>query len=68
MNVDGQLKDEFARKGLQLAGRRRRAGATARGAGSRDLDLEQEMKLSARIWEAAGGYSPTIGILGAVWG
>ena len=27
---------------------------------------EQEMKLSARIWEAAGGYSPTIGILGAV--
>jgi flagellar motor component MotA len=26
------------------------------------------MKLSARIWEAAGGYSPTIGILGAVMG
>jgi chemotaxis protein MotA len=24
--------------------------------------------LSARIWEAAGGYSPTIGILGAVMG
>ena len=30
--------------------------------------FEQEMKLSARIWEAAGGYSPTIGILGAVMG
>ena len=29
---------------------------------------EQELKLSARIWEAAGGYSPTIGILGAVLG
>jgi chemotaxis protein MotA len=24
--------------------------------------------MSARIWEAAGGYSPTIGILGAVLG
>ena len=30
--------------------------------------FEVEMKLSARIWEAAGGYSPTIGILGAVLG
>jgi hypothetical protein len=30
--------------------------------------FEDEMKLSAKIWEAAGGYSPTIGILGAVMG
>ena len=30
--------------------------------------FEEEMKLSARIWEAAGGYAPTIGILGAVMG
>lgn len=29
---------------------------------------ENQMKLGARIWEAAGGYSPTIGILGAVLG
>jgi chemotaxis protein MotA len=29
---------------------------------------EDQMKLSARIWESAGGYSPTIGILGAVMG
>ncbi len=29
---------------------------------------EDQMKLSAKIWEAAGGYSPTIGILGAVMG
>jgi chemotaxis protein MotA len=29
---------------------------------------EEQMKLSARIWESAGGYSPTIGILGAVMG
>jgi chemotaxis protein MotA len=26
------------------------------------------MKLSAKVWEAAGGYSPTIGIIGAVMG
>ncbi len=29
---------------------------------------ESRMKLGARIWEAAGGYAPTIGILGAVMG
>jgi len=26
------------------------------------------MKTSAKVWEAAGGYAPTIGILGAVMG
>jgi chemotaxis protein MotA len=30
--------------------------------------FEDEMRLSAKVWEAAGGYSPTIGILGAVMG
>lgn len=29
---------------------------------------ERSLKQSARIWESAGGYSPTIGILGAVMG
>ncbi|MCX8086966.1 MAG: flagellar motor protein [Rhodocyclaceae bacterium] len=29
---------------------------------------EGQMKLAARIWESAGGYAPTIGILGAVMG
>lgn len=29
---------------------------------------EEQMKLSAKVWESAGGYSPTIGILGAVMG
>ena len=29
---------------------------------------ESQMKQGARIWEAAGGYAPTIGILGAVMG
>lgn len=29
---------------------------------------ESQMKQAAKIWESAGGYSPTIGILGAVMG
>lgn len=67
-NMIGPLKDEFARKGLQLL---------VDGAEPERLrevleveinTYEQELKLSARIWEAAGGYSPTIGILGAVLG
>ena len=67
-NVMNQLKDDFARKGLQLL---------VDGAEPERLrevmeveinTYEQEQKLSAKIWEAAGGYSPTIGILGAVLG
>lgn len=29
---------------------------------------EEELRQGAKIWESAGGYSPTIGILGAVMG
>lgn len=67
-NFVAQLKDPFARKGLQLL---------VDGADPERLrevleveiaTFEDEMKQSARIWEAAGGYSPTIGILGAVMG
>ena len=67
-NVINQLKDDFMRKGLQLL---------VDGAEPERLrevleveinTYEDELKLSARIWEAAGGYSPTIGILGAVLG
>lgn len=66
--VMNQLTDDFARKGLQLL---------VDGAEPERLrevleveinTFEDEMRLSARIWEAAGGYSPTIGILGAVMG
>ena len=62
------VRDDFSKKGLQLL---------VDGADPDRLrevmevevnTYEQEMKLSARIWESAGGYSPTIGILGAVLG
>ena len=61
-------KDEFTRKGLQLLV----DGADPeriRDLLEVDIDTyEEELRQSARIWEAAGGYSPTIGILGAVMG
>jgi chemotaxis protein MotA len=62
------LKDEFARKGLQLLV----DGADPERI--RELleveinTFEDEWRQSAKIWESAGGYSPTIGILGAVMG
>ncbi|MFI4939107.1 MAG: flagellar motor protein [Burkholderiales bacterium] len=30
--------------------------------------FENKLRLAAKVWESAGGYSPTIGILGAVLG
>jgi len=62
------LKDEFVKKGLQLLV----DGADPERI--RELleveinTFEEEWRQSAKIWESAGGYSPTIGILGAVMG
>lgn len=62
------VADPFARKGLQLL---------VDGVEPHNLrevleveidSFEQQMKLAARVWESAGGYAPTIGILGAVMG
>jgi chemotaxis protein MotA len=67
-NVMGQLKDDFARKGLQLLVDGAEPERLREVLEVEISTYENEMKLSARIWEAAGGYSPTIGILGAVLG
>ena len=62
------IKDEFARRGLQLLV----DGADPERI--RELleveinTFEDEWRQAAKIWEAAGGYSPTLGILGAVMG
>lgn len=62
------IKDDFVRKGLQLLV----DGADPdriRDLLEVDIDtFEGEWRQAARIWESAGGYSPTIGILGAVMG
>jgi chemotaxis protein MotA len=67
-NALPQIRDPFLHKGLQLL---------VDGASPEHLrevmeveisTYEEEMRQSARIWDSAGGYSPTIGILGAVLG
>jgi len=60
--------DPFVRKGLQLL----IDGIEPerlRGVLETEISIwEARMKQSAKVWESAGGYAPTIGILGAVMG
>ena len=67
-NVIDQLKDDFTRKGLQLLVDGAEPERLREVLEVEISTYENEMKQSARVWEAAGGYSPTIGILGAVLG
>jgi chemotaxis protein MotA len=62
------VEDPFMRKGLQLL-----VDGVEPERLREVLEVEidayaEQMKLSAKVWESAGGYSPTIGILGAVMG
>jgi chemotaxis protein MotA len=63
-----EMSDPFIRKGLQLLV----DGNSAEKIRSvLDIDLhtyEQTHFQSARVWESAAGYAPTIGIMGAVLG
>lgn len=60
--------ERFARKGLQLLVDGAEA-ETIRGILEVDLESREQRDLdSARVFEAMGGYSPTIGIIGAVMG
>ena len=67
-NTIDQLKDDFTRKGLQLLVDGAEPERLREVLEVQISTYEEEMRQSARIWEAAGGYSPTIGILGAVMG
>jgi chemotaxis protein MotA len=61
-------KDLFVRKGLRLVVD---GIDPARLKEILDVDIsfyEMEQRQAIKIWDAAGGYSPTIGILGAVLG
>ncbi len=64
----GGQRDPFIRKGLQLL-----IDGTEPQMLRDNLELEIEIwedfhRQCAKVWEAAGGYAPTIGILGAVLG
>lgn len=69
--LEGQIgpqKDPFVKKGLQLLV----DGAEPdRLREVLEVDVstyEENQRMAAKIWESAGGYAPTIGILGAVMG
>lgn len=62
------LEDPFDQKGLRLLVD---GAEPERLRDLLDVEInawETQLKLAARVWESAGGYSPTIGILGAVMG
>lgn len=63
-----QIRDPFIAKGLQLLVDGTEPDQLKDVLETEIGIYEQRLKLCARIWESAGGYSPTIGILGAVMG
>jgi chemotaxis protein MotA len=64
----GEVKDPFLRRGLQFVVDGVDAGVT-RGTLEAAIDADfEENVVGAKVWESAGGFAPTIGILGAVLG
>ena len=69
--LEGQvmtMKDPFAKKGLQLLIDGAEPERLREVMEVEIASYESGLKQSARVWESAGGYSPTIGIIGAVMG
>jgi chemotaxis protein MotA len=64
----GPQRDVFARKGLQLLVDGAEPDRLREVLEVEITAYEDSLLASARVWEAAGGYAPTIGILGAVMG
>lgn len=62
------LRDPFARKGLQLLVDGAEPERLREVLEVEISAWEHSLKSAAKVWEAAGGYSPTIGIIGAVMG
>ena len=69
--LEGQIgvqKDPFLKKGLQLLVDGAEPDRLREVLEVDIITFEDSQRQAARIWESAGGYSPTIGILGAVMG
>ncbi len=62
------LNDPFTRKGLQLLVDGAEPDRLRDVLEVEIATYESSLKLASKVWESAGGYSPTIGILGAVMG
>ncbi|MDQ9170859.1 flagellar motor protein [Oxalobacteraceae bacterium R-40] len=62
------VQDPFLRKGLQLVVDGSDSSKVREILESEVTAYEMQQRQAVRVWEAAGGYAPTIGILGAVLG
>lgn len=66
--VMAEVQDPFIRKGLQLLVD---GAEPEKLREAMEVDMyayDEHYRMAAKVWEAAGGYAPTIGILGAVMG
>ena len=61
-------RDPFERKGLQLLVDGAEPNVLREALELEINAFEARYRAAARVWEAAGGYAPTVGILGAVMG
>ncbi|GAA5787519.1 flagellar motor protein [Chitiniphilus shinanonensis] len=61
-------KDPFIRRGLQMLVDGAEPDMIRRALELEVDGYEERARAAARIWESAGGYAPTIGIIGAVMG
>jgi chemotaxis protein MotA len=62
------IDDPFVRKALQLVVDGTEPGDLRRVMEVEINTFEEHHRQAAKVWEAAGGYAPTVGILGAVMG
>lgn len=66
--IIAEMDDPFKRKGLQLLVD---GAEPEKLREALEVDMyayDEHFRMAAKVWEAAGGYAPTIGILGAVMG
>jgi chemotaxis protein MotA len=63
-----EMDDPFMRKGLQMLVDGAEPEKLREMMEVEMVAYDEHYRLAAKVWEAAGGYSPTIGILGAVLG
>ncbi len=63
-----EMDDPFMKKGLQLLVDGAEPSKLREAMEVEMYAYEEHYRMAAKVWESAGGYSPTIGILGAVMG
>jgi chemotaxis protein MotA len=63
-----EIEDPYTRKGLQLLVDGAEPEKLREALEVEMYAYEEHQRMAAKVWESAGGYAPTIGILGAVMG